>query len=172
MRKPPKGWALDKETKHITRQGVHIATYTPDETEPVKWVSEEFRKYAPPVASVVKSYEASFEKTIDAVNAAIAAQDAAKTVTLNTVEDVTILEVPAEAVVEPEEVIPPMPKVNPQLGDKTHEIVDWYRKYHPEEFIKKYRGRVVYDGRVEADGTVTPVADNKRRRGGIPLGNM
>ena len=166
MRKPPKGWNLDRETKQITREGVHIATYTPDAAETVEWVSEEFRKYAPPVASVVKNYEASFSRTLDAVSATIAADDAAKTETTNTVEEAVVIDAP-----EVEEVIPPMPKTG-VLGYKTPEVIEWYQQYHPEEFLKKYLGKHILGGVLQEDGTISPPINRKRSRGNIPLGNM
>jgi hypothetical protein len=38
--------------------------------------------------------------------------------------------------------IPPCPQMNPLLGDKTPEVVRWYQNYHPEEFARRYTGRV------------------------------
>jgi hypothetical protein len=43
--------------------------------------------------------------------------------------------------------IPPMPKKNPRLGDKTPEVVEWYRRYKPEEYKARYG--------IRGDGTVT-----------------
>lgn len=43
--------------------------------------------------------------------------------------------------------IPPMPKKNPRLGDKTPEVVEWFRRYKPEEYKARYG--------IKGDGTVT-----------------
>lgn len=39
---------------------------------------------------------------------------------------------------KPKANIPPMPKKSMRLGDKTPEVVEWYRKYHPEEYKARY----------------------------------
>jgi hypothetical protein len=44
-------------------------------------------------------------------------------------------------------VIPPMPKKSMRLGDKTPEVVAWYKKYHPEEYEARYG--------IKGPGTVT-----------------
>lgn len=55
---------------------------------------------------------------------------------------------PVTATAEPEEEeisevasveIPPMPKYDPRMGDKTPAVVVWYQKYHHAEFLKRYR---------------------------------
>lgn len=43
--------------------------------------------------------------------------------------------------------IPPMPKKNPRLGDKTPEVVEWYKRYKPEEYRARYG--------IKGQGTVT-----------------
>lgn len=37
--------------------------------------------------------------------------------------------------------IPPCPDEDPNEGDKTAAVVEWYRAYHPEEFAKRYGHR-------------------------------
>lgn len=39
-------------------------------------------------------------------------------------------------------VLPPMPPVDPRYGDKTPELVAWYRENDPKEFERRYAGRV------------------------------
>ena len=39
--------------------------------------------------------------------------------------------------------IPPAPKTNPIMGAYTPEYLGWVKKYHPEEFKKKYKEKVV-----------------------------
>jgi hypothetical protein len=48
---------------------------------------------------------------------------------------------------KPQRQIPPMPKKDLRLGDKTPEVVEWYRRYKPEEFRARYG--------VVGNGTVT-----------------
>jgi hypothetical protein len=43
--------------------------------------------------------------------------------------------------------IPPMPKKSMRLGDKTPEVVAWYKKYHPAEYKARYG--------IRGPGTVT-----------------
>lgn len=42
--------------------------------------------------------------------------------------------------------IPPMPEMDPRLGDKTPEVVEWYFKHHPKEAAERYKGRKVERG--------------------------
>lgn len=37
--------------------------------------------------------------------------------------------------------IPPMPAIDPTKGDKTPEVIRWYRDYRPQEFERRYKGR-------------------------------
>ncbi len=55
-----------------------------------------------------------------------------------------------ESEVEPEEApapklkkgeIPPCPPMTIEAGDKTPEVIAWYKKYKPAEFAEKYKGR-------------------------------
>lgn len=45
--------------------------------------------------------------------------------------------------------IPPMPAKSPRLGDKTPAVVEWYRRYKPEEYRARYG--------IKGPGTVTKV---------------
>lgn len=45
---------------------------------------------------------------------------------------------PTPKAAAPARVIPPMPKKNPRLGDKTPAVVDWYKRYKPEEYRARY----------------------------------
>lgn len=42
---------------------------------------------------------------------------------------------------EPKKAVPPMPPIDKMLGDKTPEVIEWYREYQPEEYAKRYAGR-------------------------------
>lgn len=42
--------------------------------------------------------------------------------------------------------IPPRPEMDPMLGDKTIELVEWLRDYAPEEFQRTYAGRSTHLG--------------------------
>jgi hypothetical protein len=42
--------------------------------------------------------------------------------------------------------IPPRPDMDPMLGDKTIELVEWLRDYAPEEFKTTYAGRETHLG--------------------------
>ncbi len=37
--------------------------------------------------------------------------------------------------------IPPRPEEIPSLGDKTPDVIRWYRDYNPSEFARRYKGR-------------------------------
>lgn len=52
-----------------------------------------------------------------------------------------------EAIKRAAKPIPPMPKKNPRLGDKTPEVVEWYKRYKPEEYRARYG--------IKGPGTVT-----------------
>ena len=39
-----------------------------------------------------------------------------------------------------------MPDMNPMLGDKTPEVVEWYRDNDPAEFSRRYAGRRTHLG--------------------------
>jgi hypothetical protein len=43
---------------------------------------------------------------------------------------------------------PPMPEADPMLGDKTPELVEWYRDNDPDEYARRYRGRKTHLGRI------------------------
>lgn len=47
---------------------------------------------------------------------------------------------------EPKNDIPPRPEMDPMLGDKTIELVEWLRDYAPEEFQRTYAGRSTHLG--------------------------
>ena len=40
-----------------------------------------------------------------------------------------------------------IPQADPLLGDKTPEIVEWYRDNQPDEYERRYRGRKTHLGR-------------------------
>jgi hypothetical protein len=42
--------------------------------------------------------------------------------------------------------VPPMPEMDPRLGDKTPEVVEWYFKHQPKEAAERYNGRKVERG--------------------------
>lgn len=68
--------------------------------------------------------------------------------------------------------IPPIPPKLPQHGDKTAAVVEWYRDYDHDEFIRRYAGRKTHLGMVESDGTVTPIPEKKRQSGGLSIGSL
>jgi hypothetical protein len=39
--------------------------------------------------------------------------------------------------------VPPMPEMDPRLGDKTPAVVEWYFKHQPKEAAARYEGRKV-----------------------------
>lgn len=39
--------------------------------------------------------------------------------------------------------VPPCPAEDLRYGDKTPEVVEWYRRYHPGEFKRRYEGRKI-----------------------------
>lgn len=43
--------------------------------------------------------------------------------------------------------IPPMPRKNPRLGDKTPAVVEWFKRYHTEQYRARYG--------IKGPGTVT-----------------
>lgn len=43
---------------------------------------------------------------------------------------------------------PACPPMDPALGDKTPEVVEWYRDHDPEEYQRRYRGRKTHLGRI------------------------
>jgi hypothetical protein len=47
---------------------------------------------------------------------------------------------------EPKKDIPPRPEMDPMLGDKTIELVEWLRDHHPQEFAIRYAGRRTHLG--------------------------
>jgi hypothetical protein len=53
--------------------------------------------------------------------------------------------------------IPPRPKMTPQEGDKTPAVVEWYRKYKPNEFKARYG--------IRREGTVTKYRVEFNERG-------
>jgi hypothetical protein len=56
--------------------------------------------------------------------------------------------------------IPPMPKMSMQLGDKTPEVVEWFKKYKPEEYRARYG--------IIGNGTVTKSRKVLNPKTGIP----
>jgi hypothetical protein len=38
--------------------------------------------------------------------------------------------------------IPDPPVCEPQLGDLTPDYIEWVRKYHPDDFEARYKGRI------------------------------
>lgn len=36
---------------------------------------------------------------------------------------------------------PPCPPFDPRYGDKTPEVVDWYRQHQPDEYVTRYTNR-------------------------------
>lgn len=42
--------------------------------------------------------------------------------------------------------IPPCPPYDPNFGDKTPAVVEWYREHRPDEFATKYAGRKTHLG--------------------------
>lgn len=63
----------------------------------------------------------------------------------------------------PKEKIPPMPKKDMRLGDKTPAVVEWYRKYKPAEFKARYG--------IKGEGTVTKTrveTDEKGNKVNVP----
>ena len=53
-----------------------------------------------------------------------------------------------------------MPKKSMRLGDKTPEVVDWYRKYKPEEYRARYG--------IKGEGTVTKTRKVLNQKTGLP----
>ena len=47
---------------------------------------------------------------------------------------------------EPKKDIPPRPEMDPMLGDKTPEFVEWLRDNDLEEFTRRYSGRKTHLG--------------------------
>tara|TARA_R110000796_G_scaffold252537_2_gene387462 strand:+ start:7711 stop:8310 length:600 start_codon:yes stop_codon:yes gene_type:complete len=45
---------------------------------------------------------------------------------------------PKEMAIPTVEGAPPFPKMNPRLGDKTREVVAWYKKYDLPEYTRRY----------------------------------
>lgn len=159
MRKTPKGYKYNQESGEIHRNGELVATVTGDV---ITYASDSMRRYAPPVAAILANQK------VDTI-----ASISEPPETANTVEETVVIDSPTSPdPVDTEEVIPPMPESDPQLGSKTHAIVDWYRKYYPEEFQRMYQGKHIYLGILQEDGSFKPVPDPRRRRGGIPLGRM
>lgn len=39
--------------------------------------------------------------------------------------------------------IPPYPPEDLRYGDKTPEVVAWYREHHPDEFARRYANRKI-----------------------------
>lgn len=60
----------------------------------------------------------------------------------------------------PKENIPPMPKKEMRLGDKTPAVVEWYRKYKPAEYKARYG--------IKGEGTVTKYRTVINPNTGIP----
>jgi|GEM_PF-3636685 len=57
---------------------------------------------------------------------------------LKTVKSVILIGDEAAVHARSKQAIPPMPKMTRQAGDKTPELVEWYRDYKPEEYKAKY----------------------------------
>jgi hypothetical protein len=36
---------------------------------------------------------------------------------------------------------PPAPRMDPKLGDKTPAYIEWFKKYFPDDYVAKYKGR-------------------------------
>jgi len=56
--------------------------------------------------------------------------------------------------------IPPMPKMSMRLGDKTPEVMEWFKKYKPEEYRARYG--------IQGEGTVTKSRKVLNPKTGIP----
>lgn len=138
----------DPDSGAITRDDEHVATL--DEATNVVAFEEGHNSLTLPISKFLKTVGqtgCAYEKFTDDAPAVEEIISEASTLdpmppepepapTLNPVEPTSLM--------SSDPSIPPRPKYNPRLGDKTPEVVAWYRKYHRQEYIRRY-GIIKFD---------------------------
>jgi len=162
----PKGYTHN-DNKEIFRNGEHVGTYSEEDGGKLTHPESVGLRFASPISNYVRAQGWVLPTpTGNRINE-VQPDPEPETETVNSgeTEVVEAQEPPQEEAVVEEKVaeeIPPCPKSQPEFGSKTPAIVEWYQKYHPEEFISKYAGRLTHLGVVQHDGTFKQ--SNKGRR--------
>lgn len=105
----------DGRTFRIPPDGVAEQVSTIDEGGNVTYLNEAAKRRAP---AIMRHY-----RTIG------------RAVSGTSLAEVAVVTVPA---VMPETAIPPRPAMDPRFGDKTPALVEWLRRYAPEEFKERF----------------------------------
>lgn len=159
-KKVPKGYTHNDE-KEIFRLGEHVGTYHEEDGGKLSHPESVGLRFASPISNYVRAQGWTLPSPAGMKLDSFQSSEAEpETVTMDSGTEAIVIEAPEEpepVAEETVEEIPPCPEKSIQMGNKTPEVVEWYQKYHPEEFIKRYAGKRLHFGTVQADGSVIPL---------------
>lgn len=114
---PKRGYHIDESNGHIIRTDKNSVTHVATIIEGVLSIKPDHTNFRGPIVKWLNANDWDIVQTLVEGDEATAKKEIeiAKTTT-----------------------IPPQPKMTRQLGDKTPELMEWYRKYKPAEYKARY----------------------------------
>jgi len=165
----PKGYTHN-EDREIFRNGDHVGTYHEDGGGRLTHPEAVGLRFASPISNYVRLQgwvlPSPAGQKLNEIQPEPEETTETETVNSGSTElvDAVEPEVVKEASDGKSEEIPPCPDTLPEFGSKTPAVVEWYQKYHPEEFIRKYVNRLTHLGVVQPDGTSKQSNKGRRKR--------